>query len=186
MATTARANVLGVGVSAIDIPTAIAHIDAAVQARSKGYICVTGVHGVMEAQADPALRDTLNRAFLNTPDGMPTVWVGRAQGHAGMRRVYGPDLMLEVFAYGASQVRHALESTKALGGEGYVFWGGREGYHNLYNTDMKRELDHLAQFLHMAVAHAKKIGFAGQFYIEPKPKEPTKQKPPRLIGGLFP
>ena len=70
-------------------------------------------------------------------------------------------------------VRHALEATKALGGEGYVFWGGREGYATLLNTDMKRELDHLAALLHLAVAHAKKIGFKGQFYIEPKPREPS-------------
>ena len=79
----------------------------------------------------------------------------------------------DVFAYGASQVRHALEATKALGGEGYVFWGGREGYATLVNTDMKRELDHLAALLHLAVDHAKKIGFKGQFLIEPKPREPS-------------
>jgi xylose isomerase len=69
-----------------------------------------------------------------------------------------------------------LEITKYLGGENYVFWGGREGYQNLYNTDMKRELDHLAKFLHLAVDYAKKIGFKGQFLIEPKPKEPTKHQ----------
>jgi xylose isomerase len=65
---------------------------------------------------------------------------------------------------------------KELGGEGYTFWGGREGYQNLWNTNMKRELDHLAKFLHMAVDYAKEIGFKGQFYIEPKPKEPTKHQ----------
>ncbi|NWK57400.1 xylose isomerase [Verrucomicrobiaceae bacterium N1E253] len=79
----------------------------------------------------------------------------------------------DVFAYGASQIKHALEATHRLGGEGYVFWGGREGYATLLNTDMKRELDHLATMLHMAVDHAKKIGFTGQFYIEPKPREPS-------------
>lgn len=79
----------------------------------------------------------------------------------------------DVFAYGASQVKHALEATHRLGGEGYVFWGGREGYGSLINTDMKRELDHLAALLHMAVDHAKKIGFIGQLYIEPKPREPS-------------
>ncbi len=66
--------------------------------------------------------------------------------------------------------------TKELGGEGYTFWGGREGYQNLWNTNMKRELEHLAKFLHMAVDYAKEIGFTGQFYIEPKPKEPTKHQ----------
>src|SRR5579884_469178 len=82
----------------------------------------------------------------------------------------------DVFAYAAAQVKKALEVTHELGGEGYVFWGGREVYSTLWNTDMKRELDHLAQFLHMAVDHKKKIGFKGQFYIEPKPKEPTKHQ----------
>lgn len=79
----------------------------------------------------------------------------------------------DVFAYGASQVKHALEATHRLGGTGYVFWGGREGYGSLINTDMKRELDHLARFFHMAVDHAKAIGFEGQFFIEPKPREPS-------------
>lgn len=79
----------------------------------------------------------------------------------------------DVFAYAAAQVKKALEVTKELGGENYVFWGGREGYFNLYNTDMKRELDHLAKFFHLAVEYKKKIGFTGQFLIEPKPKEPT-------------
>ena len=78
-----------------------------------------------------------------------------------------------VYAYAAAQVKKALECTKELDGLGYTFWGGREGYATLLNTNMKRELDHLAQFLHMAVAHAKKIGFEGPFYIEPKPREPS-------------
>lgn len=79
----------------------------------------------------------------------------------------------DVFAYGASQVKHALEATHRLGGTGYVFWGGREGYGSLINTDMKRELDNLARFFHLAVDHAKAIGFEGQFFIEPKPREPS-------------
>lgn len=78
-----------------------------------------------------------------------------------------------VFAYAAAQVRHALDATKELGGLGYVFWGGREGYDTLWNTDMQREREQFAQFLWMAVDYAKQIGFEGQFYIEPKPKEPT-------------
>ena len=81
-----------------------------------------------------------------------------------------------MFAFAAAQVKKCLEITKALNGKGYVFWGGREGYSTLWNTDMKRELDHLAKFLHMAVDYAKEIGFDGQFYIEPKPKEPTKHQ----------
>src|SRR5690349_1588190 len=82
----------------------------------------------------------------------------------------------DVFAYAAAQVKKALEVTHELDGAGYVFWGGREGYTTLLNTDMKRELDHLAAFLHMAVDYKKGIGFKGQFYIEPKPKEPTKHQ----------
>jgi xylose isomerase len=82
----------------------------------------------------------------------------------------------DVFAYAAAQVAKAISVTKELGGQGYVFWGGREGYKTLLNTDMGRELDHLAKFLHMAVDYKKEIGFDGQFYIEPKPKEPTKHQ----------
>src|SRR5208282_2216588 len=82
----------------------------------------------------------------------------------------------DVFAYAAAQVKKALEVTHELGGAGYVFWGGREGYSTLWNTNMKRELEHLAKFLHLAVDYKKKIGFKGQFYIEPKPKEPTKHQ----------
>ncbi len=82
----------------------------------------------------------------------------------------------DVFAYAASQVKKAMEITMELGGQNYVFWGGREGYETLLNTDMKRELDNLARFLGMAVSYAKEIGFDGQFLIEPKPKEPTKHQ----------
>ena len=82
----------------------------------------------------------------------------------------------DVFAYAAARVKKALEITKELGGENYVFWGGREGYETLLNTDLKLELDNLARFLHMAVDYAQEIGFTGQFLIEPKPKEPTKHQ----------
>ena len=78
-----------------------------------------------------------------------------------------------VYAYAGAQVKKALEATTELDGLGYTFWGGREGYATLLNTNMKRELDHLAAFLHMAVDHANKIGFDGPFYIEPKPREPS-------------
>ena len=82
----------------------------------------------------------------------------------------------DAFAYAAAQVKKAMEVTMELGGENYVFWGGREGYMCSYNTDMKRELDHLARFMHMANDYAKQIGFKGQFLFEPKPKEPTKHQ----------
>jgi xylose isomerase len=81
-----------------------------------------------------------------------------------------------VFAYAASQVKKMLEMTHLLGGENYVFWGGREGYETLLNTDMKREQEHFAAFLHMAVDYAKEIGFTGQLLLEPKPKEPAKHQ----------
>lgn len=82
----------------------------------------------------------------------------------------------DVFAYSAAQVKKGLEVAKELGAENYVFWGGREGYETLLNTDLKLELDNLARFFHMAVDYAKEIGFNGQFLIEPKPKEPTKHQ----------
>ncbi|MBP7933305.1 MAG: xylose isomerase [Phycisphaerae bacterium] len=90
-----------------------------------------------------------------------------------------------VFAYAAAQVKKAMEVTQELGGAGYVFWGGREGYDTLLNTDMGRELDHLGAFLHMAVDYKKKIGFRGQLYIEPKPKEPTKHQYDSDAGACF-
>lgn len=82
----------------------------------------------------------------------------------------------DVFAYCAAQVKKGLETGKELGAQNYVFWGGREGYATLLNTDMKLELDNLARFFHMAVDYAQEIGFTGQFLIEPKPKEPTKHQ----------
>jgi len=82
----------------------------------------------------------------------------------------------DVFAFAAAQVKKALEITKRLNGAGFVFWGGREGYETLLNTDMKFEQENFARFLHLAVDYAKQIGFEGQFYIEPKPKEPTKHQ----------
>ena len=90
-----RVNVLGVGISPLSIPLAISEMERAVAGRVKGYICVTGVHGVSEAQASASFRTILNRAFLNTPDGMPMVWLGKLAGHAGIDRVYGPDLFLQ-------------------------------------------------------------------------------------------
>lgn len=82
----------------------------------------------------------------------------------------------DVFAYAAAQVKHAIDATHRLGGEGYTFWGGREGYDTLKNTKMQQEREQFARLLHMAVDYKKKIGFEGQFYIEPKPKEPTKHQ----------
>ncbi len=109
--------------------------------------------------------------------GIKLLW-GTAQLFVHPRFAHGASTSCnaDVFAFAGAQVKKALEVTHELGGEGYTFWGGREGYSTLWNTDMKRELDHLAKFLHMAVDYKKKIGFKGQFYIEPKPKEPTKHQ----------
>ena len=82
----------------------------------------------------------------------------------------------DVFAFAAAQIKKAIEITVELGGAGYVFWGGREGYETLLNTDMGLELDNMARLLHLAVDYARSIGFTGAFYIEPKPKEPTKHQ----------
>jgi xylose isomerase len=82
----------------------------------------------------------------------------------------------EVFAYAAAQVKHMLEVTQRLGGTNYVLWGGREGYDTLLNTDLKREGDQLARFLHLVADHKHKIGFQGTLLIEPKPMEPTKHQ----------
>ena len=81
-----------------------------------------------------------------------------------------------VFAYAAAQLKNAIDATHALGGENYVFWGGREGYETLLNTDVKREQEQMARLLHMAVEYRNKIGFKGQFLVEPKPAEPTKHQ----------
>lgn len=109
--------------------------------------------------------------------GIQLLW-GTAALFTNPRYVHGAATSpnADVFAFAAAQVKKAMEVTHELKGAGYVFWGGREGYSTLLNTNMKRELDHLAAFLHMAVDYKKKIGFKGQFYIEPKPKEPTKHQ----------
>ncbi|MFO1449381.1 MAG: xylose isomerase [Opitutaceae bacterium] len=114
---------------------------------------------------------------LQKSTGVKLLW-GTANLFSNPRFMAGastnPDA--HVFAYAAAQVKKALEVTQELGGENYVFWGGREGYETLLNTNLKREQDHLATFMHMAADYAKSIGFKGQFLIEPKPKEPTKHQ----------
>jgi xylose isomerase len=106
--------------------------------------------------------------------GIKLLW-GTANLFSNKRYVHGAatSCNADAFAFAAAQVKKMLEVTKELGGVNYVFWGGREGYANLFNTDLKRELDHLAKFYHLAVDYKKKIGFSGQFLVEPKPKEPT-------------
>ncbi len=112
-----------------------------------------------------------------TASGVKLLW-GTANAFSHPRYMNGaatnPDF--NVVAYAGSQVKAALDATIALGGAGYVFWGGREGYMSLLNTNMKRELEHMARFLHMAKDYARKNGFTGKFFIEPKPMEPSKHQ----------
>ncbi|MHA4847439.1 xylose isomerase [Flavitalea antarctica] len=109
--------------------------------------------------------------------GVKLLW-GTANVFSNPRYMNGastnPDF--HALSYAATQVKNAIDATIALGGENYVFWGGREGYMSLLNTDMKREVDHLGRFLGMARDYARKQGFKGVFFIEPKPCEPTKHQ----------
>lgn len=109
--------------------------------------------------------------------GVKLLW-GTANLFSNPRYMNGaatnPDF--KVVCYAATQVKNAIDATIELGGSGYTFWGGREGYMSLLNTDMKREQEHMAQFLHTARDYARKNGFKGSFYIEPKPMEPSKHQ----------
>jgi xylose isomerase len=122
-----------------------------------------------------AMTDYLSEKQKDT--GVKLLW-GTANLFTHKRYMNGaatnPDF--HVLAHGAAQVKSALDATIALGGENYVFWGGREGYMSLLNTHTKREKEHLAQFLQTSAAYARKNGFKGQFFIEPKPCEPTKHQ----------
>lgn len=110
-----RANVLGVGIDAVSPPAVLEALLDRGRQRGSGYVCVTGVHGVMEAQRDPELMRILNESLLTVPDGMPTVWMGRLQGHRTMSRVYGPTLLLDVCRLSART------------GHTHFFYGGTEG-----------------------------------------------------------
>jgi len=123
--------------------------------------------------------DAVVKALKGEQDrtGIKLLW-GTANLFSNPRYMHGAATSsnADAFAYAAAQVKKAIEVTKELGGDNYVFWGGREGYQCIFNTDMKREIEHLAKFMHMAVDYAKQIGFTGQFLFEPKPKEPTKHQ----------
>lgn len=109
------ADVLGIRVEALNMAMALTHIENALVARRKGYVCMAGVHGIMEAQRNPEVRRAFSNAFLSLPDGMPTVWVGRSQGLNRMQRVAGPDLMLQVFG------------SRSLARFTHFLYGGKEG-----------------------------------------------------------
>jgi xylose isomerase len=114
---------------------------------------------------------------LQQQTGIKLLW-GTANLFSNPRYAHGagtnPDY--HVFAYAGAQVKHALEATTELGGENYVFWGGREGYETLLNTRLRQEQEQMAVFFSMCIDYAREIGFTGQFLIEPKPKEPTKHQ----------
>ncbi|MDB6029076.1 MAG: glycosyltransferase [Verrucomicrobiales bacterium] len=120
-----RVNVLGVGISAINLDLAQQAFSEAIAKKQKGYVCVTGVHGVMESQAALQLKEIHNRAFLCTPDGMPMVWLGRLNRFKHMDRVYGPDLMLEI-------LRISVER-----GWKHFFYGGANGV----GADLKSKME---------------------------------------------
>ncbi len=126
-----HANVLGVRVSAINMERAIALADRWISSGDTGYVCVTGVHGVMEAQSDVDFRSVLNHAFVNTPDGMPMSWVGRLQGFKDMRRVYGPDFMIEMCRLSTSR------------GYRHFFYGGNEGVAQLLSQQLVKRFPEL-------------------------------------------
>lgn len=109
------AHVLGVDVDAIDMDEALGYVATLLQGSRKSYVCVAGVHGVMEAQRNPQLLEVYSGSEMTIPDGMPLAWVGRMQGHVAMQRVTGPDLMLEVF-----RRKEFAQATHFL-------YGGREG-----------------------------------------------------------
>jgi N-acetylglucosaminyldiphosphoundecaprenol N-acetyl-beta-D-mannosaminyltransferase len=115
----------------LNLASALDAIAAAVRERRKGYICVTGVHGVMEAQEDPQFKKILNDAFLCTPDGMPMVWAGKLAGHSEMRRVYGPDLMLDICAWSETS------------GAKHFFYGGADGVAELLAQKLQEKFPKL-------------------------------------------
>lgn len=131
MPTFRHANVLGVKVSAINIPLALETIDTWIKNREHHYVTITGVHGVMESQRDEKIRDIHNRAGMVTPDGMPLVWVNHWQGNREVSRVYGPDLML------------AVCEKSAQTGYKHFFYGGAEGVPELLKQKLVERFPHL-------------------------------------------
>jgi N-acetylglucosaminyldiphosphoundecaprenol N-acetyl-beta-D-mannosaminyltransferase len=128
----ARVNILGVGVSAITLLRAVSILEEWIASGTKQYVCVTGVHGVMESQRDQELRRIHNEAALVTPDGMPLVWISRLKGHRGVGRVYGPDLML-AFCEASEKKRYR-----------HFFYGGGDGVAERLASRLKERFPGLA------------------------------------------
>ncbi len=164
---------------------ALAKIDALFEFCEKLNVEYFCFHDRDIAPEESTLRETnknLDIVVDHIKDHMKTsrvkvLWV-TANMFSNPRYVHGAATSpnADVFAYAAAQVKKALEIAREVGAQNYVFWGGREGYDTLLNTDMEFELENMARFLHMAVDYAKEIGFDGQFLLEPKPKEPTKHQ----------
>ncbi len=116
-------------------------------------------------------------ADLMKQNGKKLLWgTANCFGNPRYMQGAGTSPSADVFAFAAAQIKKAVETTVKLGGNGYVFWGGREGYETLLNTDMGLELDNMARLMHLVVDYSRKIGFKGDFYVEPKPKEPMKHQ----------
>lgn len=126
MAPIDQVNVLGVGVHVVDMKGVASLLQQQIRERAKGYVCLTGVHGIMEAQRDPALKTILADALVNAPDGMPTAWMGRLQGFRTMQRVFGPDLMLEIM--GSTEFCDVV----------HFFCGGEDGVAEKLRDEMLR------------------------------------------------
>ena len=122
-----RVDILGVGVSAVDPERAVAEMSRWIKEGERHYVCVTGVHGIMESQDDPSLIDIHNRSGLTVPDGMPTVWAGHYAGFKDMQRVYGPDLMPSFVAAGVGQ------------GHKHFLYGGAEGVAELLAAKLREK-----------------------------------------------
>jgi len=160
-------------------------MDAAFEFITKIGIPYYCFHDFDLVQEGPTLQESERRlqhitdyaAQKQAASGVQLLW-GTANLFSNPRYMNGaatnPDF--DVVAYAGAQVKHALDATIKLGGQNYVFWGGREGYMSLLNTNMKKELDHMARFLHMAKDYARAQGFTGTFFIEPKPMEPSKHQ----------
>ncbi|MCL2694192.1 MAG: xylose isomerase [Oscillospiraceae bacterium] len=116
-------------------------------------------------------------AEMQAKTGKKCLWgTANCFSHPRYMNGAGTSPSADIFAFAAAQIKKALEVTVKLGGNGYVFWGGREGYETLLNTNMGLELDNMARLMQMAVSYGRSIGFKGDFYVEPKPKEPTKHQ----------
>ncbi len=146
------------------------------------YFCFHDVDIAPEGSSFAEFQDNFHEMVsyiksLMDQTGIKLLW-GTANCFGNPRYMHGAGTSCnaDCFAFAAAQIKNALDATIALGGTGYVFWGGREGYETLLNTDMALELDNMARLMKMAVAYGRAHGFTGDFYIEPKPKEPTKHQ----------